>query len=455
VAKNVGDLTRTKDRAARAMVKGDWDDALEYLQKANQLAPKDTFVLRKMGDMYQRIGDKEKAVESYKQAAVLFAASGFLFKAISVNKLILSIDPDATDVQENLAVLYANKQKEIGIDSDKKPTVKKQKKVVTTYNSPELLSLGDMIPIDQLDSLNKKRPKPKKETPSKSGNEIALDIELEKVDRDKLPWTPLFSDLNESEMHRVIDKLVPVFAAAGTVICREDEDASSLYIVAHGLVKISSRDSKGNPLWLTNLSEGEFFGEFGFFSDGKRHADVLAVEDTDLLQIGRKEIEDIEKEFPRVKEVLFSFYKQRVVDSLFAKSPIFKSLVPGQRMSLIDQASLEVHSQGSMIIQEGDDGEGLFLIKSGEVEVSTRMQEKKICLATLQAGEFFGEISVLTGLPTMADVIAKNNCELVKFSKREILAIAEEHPQVAHLLAEVKEHRIHKTVQQIQLEGFV
>jgi cAMP-dependent protein kinase regulator len=422
-AQDVKELTRLKDHAARRMAKGDWSGALEALLDARKLAPKDTFVARKVGDMYQRLGKKHEAVAAYRNAAALFASAGFLFKAISVDKIILSIDPDDKRVQRNLAALYARREG---------PSATPQ--VVAPKTSPE--QVPEMIEIEPMPAFE-------------------IDLELAHVDRDNLPWTPLFSDLGESELDGVIDKLVPVNAAAGTVVCREGDYADSLYVISHGLVRVSGTDAAGTPVWLVNLREGEFFGEFGFFSDGKRHADVVAVEDCELLQIGRKEIEEIQREFPRVRKVLERFYKLRVVDTLLAKSKLFKSLTPEQRKELLIEAALVIHEKGSMIIQEGDDGESLYVIKSGEVEVFTALGQERIDLALLGPGEIFGEISILTGTPTTANVVARTRTELVKFSKSEVKAMADKHRQLQHLLSETKDHRVRDSVQRIQTEGFV
>ena len=421
-AHGVKELTRLKDKVARYMAKGDWSDSLKALKQARELAPKDTYIARKIGDMYQRLGKRKDAVKAYKQAAGLFAAAGFLVKAISVNKIILSLDPQDTQVQKTLAALYARRE-------------------------------GRETPAARAPASS--QPAAGAEIDAEALNAFEIDLDLARVDPRNLPWTPLFSDLDERELERVIDKLVPVDAAAGTVICREGEEADSMYVIAHGLVKVSSRDATGQPLWLTNLGDGEFFGEFGFFSDCRRHADAVAAEDSELLQIGRQDVDAICDEFPRFESVLKEFYKLRVVDTLLAKSPLFKSLSPGERRKLLDQAALEKHSTGSMIVQEGDDGVSLYVIKSGEVEVFTSLAEERIHIAALGPGEIFGEISMLTGMPATANVVAKNQTELVKFSRHEVAEVAGKHPQLAHLLSETKEHRIHETVNRIQTEGFV
>jgi len=443
-------LVKYKDKAARYMVKGSWDDALEALIKAQEVAPKDTYVARKIGDMYQRMGRKDEAVLAYKRAAGLFAAAGFLFKAISVNKIILSIRPDDREVQETLTSLYSKRRAQQGYSEQPKKIVpieipKMESPIGFVITGTEY---AGTVPAPQPVKTEERQPEP--------GQPIsALSIEVVKVDPEKLPWTPLFSELDQTELSHVIDKMQPVFAAEGTVVCVEGDPADSLYVISSGVVRISSRDAQGNPLWLTNLGEGEFFGEFGYFADGKRHAEVVATQDAELLQIGRKELSEIVEEFPRVQEVLHRFYKERVLDTLLAKSPLFRSLKPEQRRELIEQAALEVHEPGSFVIQEGDDGNHLFVIKSGDMEVYTSLKDERIDLATLGPGEIFGEISILTGSPTTANVVALTRAELVKFSRSEVVNMAEKHPQVAHLLSETKEHRVHETIQRIQTEGFV
>lgn len=442
-------LVKYKDKAARYMVKGNWDDALDALIKAQELAPKDTYIARKIGDMYQRMGKRNEAALAYKRAAGLFAAAGFLFKAISVNKIILSLKPEDKEVQETLAALYSKRREQQGYPEARK---------IVPIEIPKMeVPIGFVITgTEYAGTVPTPKPVDKQEPEApQSGPVSALSIEVVKVDPDKLPWTPLFSDLDQAELSHVIDKMQPVFAAEGTVVCVEGDPADSLFVISSGVVRISSRDAQGNPMWLTNLGEGEFFGEFGYFADGKRHAEVVATQDAELLQIGRKEFAEIVAEFPRVQEVLHRFYRERVLDTILAKSPLFRSLKPEQRRELIEQAALEVHEPGSFVIQEGDDGSHLFVVKSGDVEVYTSMKDERIDLATLGPGEIFGEISILTGSPTTANVVALTRTELVKFSRREVIQMAEKHPQVAHLLSETKEHRVHETVQRIQTEGFV
>jgi len=59
-------------------------------------------------------------------------------------------------------------------------------------------------------------------------------------------------------------------------------------------------------------------------------------------------------------------------------------------------------SAGEAAIQEGSGGAAFFVIQSGEAEVIIRGKKK----ATLKAGEFFGEISLIDDGPRMASIMA-------------------------------------------------
>ncbi len=164
--KVVSQLTRLKDRVAQYIARGDWGRALRTLLIIQEHSPRDMYIARKIGEMYQRLGRIKEAVEAYKQAARLYAEEGFLYKAISVNKIILSLHPDDREVAEALAALQSKHQGSRMFDPEHdgvvEPTV--SSKVVGVY--------------------------------------------LDRVSKETLLWIPLISELQEEELGRVIDMMV-------------------------------------------------------------------------------------------------------------------------------------------------------------------------------------------------------------------------------------------------------
>src|SRR2546430_17715708 len=60
------------------------------------------------------------------------------------------------------------------------------------------------------------------------------------------------------------------------------------------------------------------------------------------------------------------------------------------------------HPSGTVLFREGDRGQTMYVIRSGKVNISKRIGDSEITLAVLGAGEFFGEMALLGGLPRSA-----------------------------------------------------
>jgi hypothetical protein len=73
---------------------------------------------------------------------------------------------------------------------------------------------------------------------------------------------------------------------------------------------------------------------------------------------------------------------------------------------------------GEVIVQQGDEGDDLYLIESGEVEVRISGRgDEPIVLNTLGPGDYFGEIALLTGEVRIADVVAVTPVTLLRLSR--------------------------------------
>src|SRR5207253_537013 len=83
-----------------------------------------------------------------------------------------------------------------------------------------------------------------------------------------VPPTPLFSDLQPQEFERLIELLSPIRVPENTPICKEGEQALSMFVIAQGSVNVYFTDAAGKKVTLAKLVEGDFFGEFALFEGG-------------------------------------------------------------------------------------------------------------------------------------------------------------------------------------------
>ena len=252
-----------------------------------------------------------------------------------------------------------------------------------------------------------------------------------------LPMIPLFSDLKKEELRRVMEKIQAKPFAKGAVICQEGEPGDSIFIISQGKVGIFRHHGRGEKIPLNELKEGDFFGEFGFFADARRQATVEALVDTTLLEITKQDLQEIIQDFPSVSQVLFKFYKERVLDTLLATSFLFKSFSPKERKQILGKFTMEKFPIGATVLQEGAPGDSLYIIKKGEVEVFTSSpQGANVTLARLTEGDFFGEISLLTGRPRTASIKVLQPAELARLTQKDFDEITVNHPEVRTILEE-------------------
>jgi NADH dehydrogenase len=100
-----------------------------------------------------------------------------------------------------------------------------------------------------------------------------------------------------------------------------------------------------------------------------------------------------------------------------------------------------MYEPGQDIIREGDVGQSLFIIRSGEVEV---FQEQKTAplklLATLGPGEHFGEAAVFHRMRRTATVRSKTRVELLHIRREIALALSESTPEIGRSLSAFPGH---------------
>ena len=126
---------------------------------------------------------------------------------------------------------------------------------------------------------------------SKDDHDLLAKLCLERTRETKphrpLPPIPLLSDLKEEELQSLFQDVRLKTFSKDEAICREGEEGDSLFVISRGGVAVAKETPKGKEIRVRKLKEGDFFGEFGFFMDSKRHATVKAVADCEILEIGR------------------------------------------------------------------------------------------------------------------------------------------------------------------------
>jgi hypothetical protein len=89
------------------------------------------------------------------------------------------------------------------------------------------------------------------------------------------------------------------------------------------------------------------------------------------------------------------------------------------------------HLMGDIIFSEGDIGTDMFILQAGTVELLKSIGGETRVLATLEKGDFFGEMSVLEDVPRTASARAKTDVELVRINGATFDAMLKSNTEIA------------------------
>jgi len=99
-----------------------------------------------------------------------------------------------------------------------------------------------------------------------------------------------------------------------------------------------------------------------------------------------------------------------------------------------------------VIFQRGDPGDALHIVSSGLVRIVLSSPDgSEILLAAMQPGDFFGELSLLDGLPRSATAVASEPTVTLTLARPGFLRILERTPQIAHQIILALSARLRRT----------
>ncbi len=116
--------------------------------------------------------------------------------------------------------------------------------------------------------------------------------------------------------------------------------------------------------------------------------------------------------------------------TLLERHPLLSNLAPEQLATLARTGEIESYNPGEAIVIEGSFGDALFLILSGQVAVHRGAQT----FATLQGGEFFGEMSLVEPAPRSASVSSMSPTFLFRLPHDALRQLIADDPNAASVL---------------------
>ncbi len=123
--------------------------------------------------------------------------------------------------------------------------------------------------------------------------------------------------------------------------------------------------------------------------------------------------------------------KRTSVD-LLQEVPLFGGLDEDDLKRIALLVTEKLHPKESVVVSVSDPADALFMLADGEVKVSLWSDSgREIILGTLEAGNFFGEMSLVDGEPRSANVTCTTDALILRLGRKDFIQLLRKYPSIA------------------------
>ena len=450
------------DDVATLIAKKNYSKAIEVIRDQLGKQRNDPRLRLQLGDVLVAAGKVKEAVTILLPLADEFAKDGFAAKAISVLKKVQKLEPGRRDIDSRLANLIEQKQRlatviapaaaggalEIGMELGMEAAEPEPPAPVPVAPRPRVVPVAVPAPSEpeiQIDAapeldLSGAMSPPFESSPvpaSPAGTEFDLGVEAAPA----LEEAPMDLGLESAEALPVLELEAPVAAP------EPDPPAAAPVPVAAPAPMLA------DPVVDQDLFTGEFESVDAMVEPEPtlEPDSEVPVDPMSDSRFADELFSVLENAFPGGGATPFEGTESAPVapdaspgSAQIVVSPLFKDFSVEELVAVIGGLNLMTFERGNVILREGEPGNSLFMLTSGTVKAFVKRDGKQVPIAELEEGAFFGEVSILTGKPRSATIVAKEHCELLELDRTTLDAITQTHPHVRDVLQEFANQRVPK-----------
>jgi CRP-like cAMP-binding protein/thioredoxin reductase len=235
---------------------------------------------------------------------------------------------------------------------------------------------------------------------------------------------PLLAPLTTLQLREfMLDSTVWV-PPQGEVIFKRNDYSNSFFSILEGTVAIHTEGKDGAEA-VFKLGAGNFFGEMGLLTGRRRSGTAIAGENCVLVETPRRSMLKLLHSASGVRRRLDEVALKRIV-----RSCLDSSLSESELDHLVHEAKFKQYAVGEVLFNEGDKADGLYMIRRGSVTVSRVIAGKETVLAYVSAGNYVGEMALVSNQPRSATVRAASPTEAVLLEAERVNAVMERNSSI-------------------------
>ena len=211
--------------------------------------------------------------------------------------------------------------------------------------------------------------------------------------------------------------------AAGDAVFNRNVPGSSLFCIAEGSVKVEVNPT--DPSITVPIGQGSIFGEVGLISGRRRGATVRAAEPAIVVELSRNAALKLITSVPAAGRAVTRISIERQLLQIFGSG-----LTPADIAELVAGAEVQDVRAGKVLLQEGDTGTDLFIIRRGSMIVEKELGGRPVFLSYVPAGFYVGEMAAIDGSPRSATVKAAIRSEVIRVPGDAFVRLLDAKPQL-------------------------
>lgn len=262
----------------------------------------------------------------------------------------------------------------------------------------------------------------------------------------RLRQVPSLSGLNEGLLSAIAHHLSPVACSRGEAIFARGEAPRGLFLIESGRVQVEKPGSGGG---VTDLGPGETLGEMALLTGAPYRHSALASTDVTLWSLPAIEFEALSSEFPQLRRAVSTSVQESLAAqdreqaaTRLAKMPLFAGQPREVLLAVAERMVARYVPCGEMVFAEGEPGDSLYIVDSGNVEIAVSARAGSEVLAHMGPDQFFGEMALLTGKPRTTAARAVSDTGLWALGRSDFEDLALRYPSISLALSRVLSDRL-------------
>jgi ATP-binding cassette subfamily B protein len=254
---------------------------------------------------------------------------------------------------------------------------------------------------------------------------------------DFLGSVDLLSALTRPDLERLAEQAQLRSLAFGESLCKAGEVAEGLFVVKSGSIRVFA-DEGGKEVSLGLRKAGELFAELVMLRDYRHEWSARASAKSELVFIPRRAIAPVIAAHPSARALVASQVAIGSAGGFISQLFDLRGKLGKEELDeLIRSVGVKQVGAGTEILKQGSgEDRRLYVVRHGEVRVLRREEGEEHVLATLRAGETFGERACLMRQEQPATVVAAADSVLLVLPEKTVARILERNPKLREALEE-------------------